>query len=78
MALATAQPERRVKPALDKLNLSNYFDAIVTAEDNGSPEVRAVSGPEQHTTVYYQKPVYVMEVTHAACPAFDHTVCVAE
>jgi HAD superfamily hydrolase (TIGR01509 family) len=39
VALATAQPERRVKPALDRLNLSNYFDAIVTAEDNGSPEV---------------------------------------
>lgn len=39
VALATAQPERRVKPALEQLNLSNYFDAIVTAEDNGSSEV---------------------------------------
>jgi hypothetical protein len=39
VALATAQPERRVKPAIDRLNLANYFDAVVTAEDNGSPEV---------------------------------------
>lgn len=39
VALATSQPERRVKPAIERLNLSNYFDAIVTAEDNGSPEV---------------------------------------
>eukprot|EP00878_Enallax_costatus_P001251 GHUV01001395.1.p1 GENE.GHUV01001395.1~~GHUV01001395.1.p1 ORF type:complete len:329 (+),score=51.58 GHUV01001395.1:231-1217(+) len=39
VALATAQPERRVRPVLEKLNLSNYFDGIVTAEDNGSPEV---------------------------------------
>lgn len=44
VALATAQPERRVKPAVEKLNMSNYFDAIVTAEDNGAPEV------SQHTT----------------------------
>jgi hypothetical protein len=40
VALATSQPERRVKPAIDRLNLANYFDAVVTAEDNGSPEVR--------------------------------------
>lgn len=39
VALATSQPERRVKPAIDRLNLANYFDAVVTAEDNGSPEV---------------------------------------
>jgi beta-phosphoglucomutase-like phosphatase (HAD superfamily) len=39
VALASAQPERRVKPAIDQLNLANYFDAVVTAEDNGSPEV---------------------------------------
>jgi beta-phosphoglucomutase-like phosphatase (HAD superfamily) len=40
IALATPQPERRVRAAIDKLNLANYFDAVVTAEDNGSPEVR--------------------------------------
>lgn len=40
VALATSQPERRVKPAVERLNMTNYFDAIVTAEDNGSPEVR--------------------------------------
>ena len=39
VALATSQPERRVKPAIDRLNMENYFDAVVTAEDNGSPEV---------------------------------------
>jgi hypothetical protein len=40
VALATSQPERRVKPAIERLNMTNYFDAVVTAEDNGSPEVR--------------------------------------
>jgi beta-phosphoglucomutase-like phosphatase (HAD superfamily) len=39
VALATSQPERRVKPAVERLNMTNYFDAVVTAEDNGSPEV---------------------------------------
>lgn len=39
VALATSQPERRVKPAIERLNMTNYFDAVVTAEDNGSPEV---------------------------------------
>jgi hypothetical protein len=28
-----------VKPAIERLNMGNYFDAVVTAEDNGSPEV---------------------------------------
>lgn len=39
VALATSQPERRVKPAIERLNMENYFDAVVTAEDNGAPEV---------------------------------------
>eukprot|EP00879_Flechtneria_rotunda_P003101 GHRR01003322.1.p2 GENE.GHRR01003322.1~~GHRR01003322.1.p2 ORF type:complete len:135 (+),score=42.34 GHRR01003322.1:268-672(+) len=39
VALATSQPERRVQPAMERLNLGNYFDAVVTAEDNGAPEV---------------------------------------
>jgi phosphoglycolate phosphatase-like HAD superfamily hydrolase len=39
VALATSQPERRVRPAIERLNMGNYFDAVVTAEDNGSPEV---------------------------------------
>ncbi len=43
VALATSQPERRVKPAIERLNMENYFDAVVTAEDNGSPEVRVGS-----------------------------------
>ena len=43
VALATSQPERRVRPAMEKLNLTNYFDAVVTAEDNGAPEVSCSS-----------------------------------
>lgn len=43
VALATSQPERRVKPAIEKLNMANYFDAVVTAEDNGAPEVRQIA-----------------------------------
>lgn len=39
VALATSVSERRVRPALDKLALTNHFDAVVTAEDNGSAEV---------------------------------------
>ncbi|KAF8070890.1 PYRP2 [Scenedesmus sp. PABB004] len=39
VALATSQPERRVRPAIEKHNLANYFDAVVTAEDSGAPEV---------------------------------------
>jgi len=27
---------------VEQLNLTNYFDAVVTAEDNGSPEVRRI------------------------------------
>lgn len=39
MALASSLPERRVRPALERLDLTRSFDAVVTAEDNGSPEV---------------------------------------
>lgn len=39
LALATPQPERRVQPALERLGLTQQFDAVVTAEDNGAPEV---------------------------------------
>jgi phosphoglycolate phosphatase-like HAD superfamily hydrolase len=39
VALATAAPERRVKPVIEKLDLANHFDTIVTAEDNGTAEV---------------------------------------
>jgi beta-phosphoglucomutase-like phosphatase (HAD superfamily) len=39
VALATSVSERRVRPALVKLALTNHFDAVVTAEDNGSAEV---------------------------------------
>lgn len=39
VALASPLPERRVRPALERLELSRGFDAVVTAEDNGSPEV---------------------------------------
>ena len=39
VALATAAPKQRVRPAIEKLDLANHFDTIVTAEDNGSAEV---------------------------------------
>lgn len=39
VALATAAPEQRVRPAIEKLDLANHFDTIVTAEDNGTAEV---------------------------------------
>lgn len=38
IALATAAPERRVRPALEALKMNNLFDAVVTAEDNGAAE----------------------------------------
>lgn len=39
LALATSQPERRVRPFIEKQDLANHFDAVVTAEDNGTAEV---------------------------------------
>jgi hypothetical protein len=39
IALASTAPERRVRPALERLDLDRTFAAIVTAEDNGSAEL---------------------------------------
>ncbi len=39
VALACALPEQRVSDALKRTNLRDYFDAVVTAEDSGAPEV---------------------------------------
>lgn len=39
IALATSSPEARVKLSLKELNLGQYFDSVVTAEDSGAPEV---------------------------------------
>lgn len=39
VALACALPESKVTPGLAALNLSQHFDAIVTAEDSGAPEI---------------------------------------
>jgi len=39
VALATPLPERRLRPALDRLDLSRTFAAVITAEDNASPEL---------------------------------------
>jgi beta-phosphoglucomutase-like phosphatase (HAD superfamily) len=39
IALACALPEARVKEDLKRYNLSQFFDAVVTAEDSGAPEV---------------------------------------
>ncbi|KAI8470763.1 MAG: HAD-like domain-containing protein [Monoraphidium minutum] len=41
VALASPLPERRVRPALERLSLDRAFDAVVTAEDSGAPEVEA-------------------------------------
>lgn len=39
VALSCAMPEARVKEHLKRFNLGDYFDAVVTAEDSGAPEV---------------------------------------
>jgi hypothetical protein len=39
VALASSLSERRVRPALDRLNLARSFAAVVTAEDNASPDL---------------------------------------
>jgi len=39
MALACALPEARVRETLKRINMAQYFDAVVTAEDSGAPEV---------------------------------------
>lgn len=39
VALACALPEARVRDSLQRNNLTEFFDAIVTAEDSGAPEV---------------------------------------
>lgn len=39
IAIASPLPDRRVRPALERLNLTRAFDAIVTAEDNPTAEL---------------------------------------
>lgn len=39
VALAAAVPQAKLTPAVSKLGLTAYFDAVVTAEDSGAPEV---------------------------------------
>lgn len=39
VALSCALPEAKVKDSLNKFNLSSYFDAVITAEDSGAPEI---------------------------------------
>ncbi len=48
MALACALPETKVRAGLQHLGLTNYMDAVVTAEDSGAPEVSAAQSTLAH------------------------------